>query len=62
MKLLFLAHRLPYPPQKGEKIRALNVLRHLLRRHEVYVGCPVDDVSDLRYVSELRTEVRDLVF
>ncbi len=27
--LLFLCHRLPYPPDKGEKIRAFRILEHL---------------------------------
>ena len=27
--LLFLAHRIPYPPNKGDKIRSWHLLRHL---------------------------------
>jgi sugar transferase (PEP-CTERM/EpsH1 system associated) len=38
-KLLFLSHRFPYPPDKGDKIRALNILEHLARRYEVFLGC-----------------------
>src|SRR5262249_50117995 len=34
-RLLYLAHRLPYPPDKGDRIRTYNVLRHLARRWEV---------------------------
>ena len=29
MKILFLCHRLPYPPQRGGKIRPFNMIRHL---------------------------------
>ena len=29
--LLFLCHRIPYPPDKGDKIRAWPLLRHLAR-------------------------------
>ena len=53
MRILLLTHRLPYPPNKGDKIRTFNVLEHLARRHEVFVACPVDDPADLGFVPEL---------
>ena len=28
-ELLFLSHRVPYPPDKGEKIRAWHILKYL---------------------------------
>jgi len=37
--LLFLCHRPPYPPDKGEKIRAWHVLNRLARTHRVHLGC-----------------------
>ena len=39
-KILFLSHRAPFPPDKGEKIRAHYILRHLAQRHEVLLGAP----------------------
>jgi hypothetical protein len=33
MKLVFLAHRTPYPPNKGEKIRAFHSFLHLAESH-----------------------------
>jgi sugar transferase (PEP-CTERM/EpsH1 system associated) len=38
MKILFLCHRMPYPPTRGGKIRPFNMIRHLARRHEVTVA------------------------
>jgi polysaccharide biosynthesis protein PslH len=35
MRILFIAHRVPYPPDKGEKIRAYHELRFLAARHTV---------------------------
>jgi len=52
--LLFLSHRIPYPPKKGDKIRAWHTLRHLARRRRVYVGCFVDDEQDWADVHVLR--------
>ncbi|MGC8523113.1 MAG: TIGR03087 family PEP-CTERM/XrtA system glycosyltransferase [Acidibrevibacterium sp.] len=58
--LLFLSHRIPYPPDKGEKIRAFHILRHLARDHRVHVGCLIDDPEDWRHVADLRTFCADL--
>ena len=44
--LLLLAHRFPYPPDRGEKIRLWHVLGHLARSHRVFLGCLVDDARD----------------
>lgn len=52
--LLFLCHRLPYPPDKGEKIRAFHILSHLARSHAIHLGCLVDDPADLTHLGSLR--------
>jgi len=53
MRILFLAHRIPYPPNKGEKIRAFHELLHLSQRHEVHLACLVDREEDFAYVRDL---------
>jgi sugar transferase (PEP-CTERM/EpsH1 system associated) len=53
-RLLFLAHRIPYPPDKGDKIRAWHMLDHLADRWEVDLGCLVDDAGDLKHLQVLR--------
>lgn len=62
MRLLFLAHRIPYPPNKGDKIRSFHMVDYLARRHEVDLGCLIDDVADLAHLPELEGRVRALVF
>jgi glycosyltransferase involved in cell wall biosynthesis len=37
MELLFLAHRAPFPPDRGDKIRSYHVLRHLMTRARVHL-------------------------
>ena len=49
--LLFLAHRLPYPPNKGDKVRSHHFLKHLARRHRVFLGTFVDDRADWPHVA-----------
>ncbi|HKQ75706.1 MAG TPA: TIGR03087 family PEP-CTERM/XrtA system glycosyltransferase [Blastocatellia bacterium] len=54
MKLLYLAHRIPYPPKKGDKIRSYHELRALLERgHEVHLFAFADDLNDLNYQVDL---------
>ena len=47
--LLFLTQRIPYPPIKGEKIRPLQILRHLRDMYDVHLGCLVDDPDDQQH-------------
>jgi sugar transferase (PEP-CTERM/EpsH1 system associated) len=45
-ELLFLAHRLPYPPNKGDKIRSYHWLRALAGEYRVHLGTFIDDPAD----------------
>ena len=51
--ILFLAHRIPYPPDKGDKIRAWNVLRHLVERYRVHLATFIDAPEDVEGVRNL---------
>ena len=58
--LLFLCHRIPFPPNKGDKIRSYHLLRYLSEHYQVYLGAFVDDPEDWQYadkVEELCEEV-----
>ncbi len=52
-ELLFLVHRIPFPPNKGDKIRSYNILRHLARDWTVHLGAFVDDPDDWRHQDEV---------
>jgi len=54
MRVLFLAHRLPYPPDKGDKIRSFRELQALARRHEVDLFCFYDQPKDRQYFPQVR--------
>ena len=54
MKILFLSHRLPFPPNKGDKIRSHALFTHLAARHQVFLGSFVDEESDFRYERTVR--------
>src|SRR5437660_4621607 len=58
MRILFLVHRLPFPPNKGDKIRSFWELKSLSARHEVDLFCFYDDPSDEQYIGELNRYCR----
>ncbi|HEY5800267.1 MAG TPA: TIGR03087 family PEP-CTERM/XrtA system glycosyltransferase [Burkholderiaceae bacterium] len=52
--LLFLAHRIPFPPNKGDKIRSYHLLKHLAERYHVHLGTFIDDEHDWQYVDKVK--------
>ncbi len=60
MNILYLAHRFPYPPNKGDKLRAYRQIEYLARRHRIYCACFVDDPADLAHVDRLRAHCAEL--
>lgn len=59
--LLYLVHRIPYPPNKGDKIRSYHLLRYLSQRYTVHLGAFVDDESDWKYQQQLTDMVSGTV-
>ncbi|MFP7753826.1 TIGR03087 family PEP-CTERM/XrtA system glycosyltransferase [Thermodesulfobacteriota bacterium B35] len=62
MRILLLTHRIPYPPNKGDKIRSYHQLQYLLERGSVYLGTLIDDPRDLGYADELGINCEDTFF
>ncbi|MGH8209786.1 MAG: TIGR03087 family PEP-CTERM/XrtA system glycosyltransferase [Steroidobacteraceae bacterium] len=62
MRILLLTHRIPFPPNKGDKIRAFNILQHLTKRHEVFLASLIDDPADMEYVPQAAACVQGFVF
>jgi sugar transferase (PEP-CTERM/EpsH1 system associated) len=60
MRILFLAHRLPYPPDKGDKIRSFRELAALSKNHEVDLFCFYDQPDDSRYFGDVQRFCRNL--
>lgn len=46
--ILFLAHRVPFPPDRGDKIRTYNILKYLAARKRVHLVAFADDRRDLK--------------
>ena len=59
-KLLYLVHRMPYPPNKGDKVRSYHLLKHLAAKHQVFLGTFIDDPDDEAHVNTLRQWCSDI--
>ncbi|WP_350281885.1 TIGR03087 family PEP-CTERM/XrtA system glycosyltransferase [Nitrosomonas sp.] len=58
--LLYLTHRIPYPPNKGDKIRSFHLLQHLSKRYRVYLGTFIDNEEDWQYEDKVRNYCQDV--
>lgn len=54
MKILFLSQRVPYPPNRGDRITTYHEIRVLARRHEVHVAALAESEAEAAGVEELR--------
>lgn len=58
--VLFLCHRIPYPPNKGDKIRSYHILKKLAEQYSVFVGTFIDDPLDWNYVAKVQELATDV--
>src|SRR5262245_39821092 len=61
VKILFLCHRVPYPPNRGGRIRPFNVLKHLGRDHDVTLVSPLRADDDAMAAQRLRAFTKQLI-
>ncbi len=57
-RVLMLTHRLPYPPDRGDRIRSYHLLKHLSRHFDLAVACVSDEPVWLQHHQLLRTMAR----
>lgn len=60
--LLIIAHRIPYPQDKGDKIRTYNFVRYLAQHYRVTVACIIDDPADTIHVKALQGIVHQVLY
>lgn len=58
MNILYLTHRIPYPPTKGDKLRSFHQLRALCDAHDVWCACFVDEPADMKHVATIEQMCR----
>jgi len=60
--LLFLVHRIPYPPNKGDKIRSYNFLKGLNTKYNIHLAAFIDDPEDWAYVDKVEALTTNSLF
>jgi sugar transferase (PEP-CTERM/EpsH1 system associated) len=53
LRILFLCHRFPYPPNSGANIRSFNMIRHLSRDHAVVVASLTRSEAEHQAIGDL---------
>jgi sugar transferase (PEP-CTERM/EpsH1 system associated) len=54
LKTLYLSQRVPYPPNKGEKLRTFHQIKYLLENdHEIFLCCPYTSDDELLLLKQL---------
>ncbi|MFM7726299.1 MAG: hypothetical protein ACKO7B_06335, partial [Flavobacteriales bacterium] len=54
MKICMVVSRVPWPLEKGDKLRAYHQLRYLASKHEVHLFCLSDAEVDSEALANLR--------
>jgi sugar transferase (PEP-CTERM/EpsH1 system associated) len=52
--VLFLVHRIPYPPNRGDRIRSFHILKHLARRYNVHLATLADEPVEAESLQALK--------
>jgi len=53
MNILYIAPCVPYPPNKGEKIRAFHQIQYLAREHTIHLVCLMNEKEEAEHVKVL---------
>lgn len=62
MNLLFISQRVPFPPNKGEKIRTYHQIKYLYEQeHDISICCPIDAKEDLTSIAAFKS-LYDITF
>lgn len=54
MNILFLSQRIPYPPDKGDKIRSFYEIKYLSKNHKIYLGTILENEGDRSHINTLK--------
>lgn len=60
MQIFFICLRVPFPPDRGDKIATYNLVRHLSSTYEVHVFCLSDGAPDEVNVTALANYTRSV--
>ncbi|MFN5627825.1 MAG: glycosyltransferase, partial [Bacteroidota bacterium] len=63
MKILFISSRVPFPLDKGDKLRAYHFIKQLNKNHEVLLFCLSEEkISELQKLELKKIESKVYIF
>ncbi len=60
MRILCLTSRLPYPPNRGDRLRAFHFIEHLSREHDLSLASFITDEAEIEHLEHLRSYCREV--
>jgi sugar transferase (PEP-CTERM/EpsH1 system associated) len=60
MRILFLTARLPYPPDRGDRLRAFNFIKHLSLEHDLSLVSFISQDYEREHLAVLRNYCQDV--
>jgi sugar transferase (PEP-CTERM/EpsH1 system associated) len=60
MRILCLTSRLPYPPNRGDRLRAFHFIEHLSQEHDLSLVSFIADEAERAHLPSLRAYCRDV--
>ncbi len=60
-RLLYISHRLPYPPDKGERVRAFHEIKFLADRYELTLASLIHDPAEMANVPPLEAICHEVI-
>lgn len=60
MRILFLTSRLPYPPNRGDRLRVFYFLKTLSREHELHLISFISNSDEVKYIEMLKEYCRNV--
>jgi sugar transferase (PEP-CTERM/EpsH1 system associated) len=60
-RILYVTHRVPFPPDRGDRIRTWNILKFLAARADVDLACLADEPVEQSTMNELRRTARRVI-
>lgn len=61
MKMLFITSRLPYPPDRGDKVRTFFLLKELSIKYEIVLLSYIESEDDRKYIQTLQSYCREII-
>lgn len=60
MQILFLTSRLPYPPYRGDKLKAYNIIKFISQRHDIYLLSLIEKREELNLIQHLKQFCKEI--